>query len=151
MAQPFQALRYPAYDGFSGDDPAHQGDRVCRTIIMATPSTILVYGRDPLLLETRSWVLEEAGYRVDTASDLKDAEQKLSASSVSLMLLCHTLTSKERSDVLAAANRLNPSAKRLLLTASTIIPIDAPHEPVLSALDGPRALIAAVKRVLPSS
>ena len=118
---------------------------------MATPSTILVYGRDPLLLETRSWVLEEAGFHVVTSLDLTDAEHKLAGSSVSLMLLCHTLSSRQRNDALNAATRINPSAHRLLLTASTTIPIDAPCEPVLSALEGPRALIAAVRKVLPST
>lgn len=141
----------PEYDGLNGDDPDSSDERVCRCPPMTPHSTILVYGRDPLLLETRSWVLEEAGFAVVTSSSLVEAEQQLASPEVKLLVLCHTLSAQERTDILAVASRINPSAKRLLLTASTVIPLDAPHEAVLSALEGPRALISTVRKVLSST
>lgn len=116
----------------------------------ALPS-ILVYGRDPRLLDTRRWVLEKAGYRVLTVQTLSEAERMAAVEPISLFLLCHTLPIEDCQKALAAANTIRPEMKLLLMTANTPLCSQGPDERVLSAFDGPKALIGAVQELLPKS
>ena len=114
----------------------------------AVPS-ILVYGRDHRLLETRGWVLEQAGYRVLTALTLAEAERIAEIETVGLLLLCHSLSVEDYEKALTAVSTIHPDIKRLLMTANTPLCPLSPDDRVLSAFDGPRALVAAVHELVP--
>ncbi len=117
-------------------------------VMPALPS-ILVYGRDHRLLETRSWVLEQAGYRVLTALTLTEAERIAEIESVGLLLLCHSLSVEDYVNALTAVSTIHPEMKRLLMTANTPLCPLGPDDRVLSAFDGPGALVAAVQELVP--
>ena len=114
----------------------------------ALPS-ILIYGRDPSLLDTRRWVLEKAGYRVFSAQTLAEAERLAATEPISLFVLCHSLTPQDCQDALAAAGKIQPKMRRLLITANTPVCNQGHEDRLLSAFDGPQALIAAVHDLLP--
>ena len=116
---------------------------------MPTQPSILVYGRDPSLLDTRRWVLEKAGYRVLSAQTLAEAERIASTEPISLLVLCHSLTTQDCQDALAAANMLQPEMRRLLISANTPVCSHEHKDFVLRAFDGPSALIAAVQELSP--
>ena len=116
----------------------------------ALPS-ILVYGTDAVLLDTRRWVLEKAGYRVLTAQTLLEAERIAAVEPISIFLLCHSLPTEDCQKAVAAANTIRPEMKLLLMTANTPPCSQGHDEQVLSAFDGPQALIAAVQELLPES
>ncbi|MGI4828914.1 MAG: hypothetical protein ACRYFU_12100, partial [Janthinobacterium lividum] len=86
---------------------------------MSAPTSILVYGRDPSLLDTRRWVLERAGYRVLTAQTLAEARHLAATEPVSVLLLCHGLSAQDCEDALAVADIIRPEMRRLLITANT--------------------------------
>lgn len=111
-------------------------------------SSILVYGRDQRLLETRSWVLERAGYRVVLATHLPEAEALAKTETVEVAVLCHSLTAEESRAALLAFRRLRPETQRLVLTVGATAVTDGQQEAVVSAYDGPRRLLEMVARLV---
>jgi DNA-binding response OmpR family regulator len=88
-------------------------------------SGVLIYGYDPELLETRSWVLERNGFEACTASNIAQAKQTLGAQLIDLVLICHTIPSKERWSAVAAIQAIRPKVKVMLVTtAATQSPKD---------------------------
>ena len=114
---------------------------------MFISGTILIYGRDLSLLETRSCMLQKAGFRVRTAMELAEAERILRSEKVSLSILCHTLSSEQRSKAIAKVEELGPQIKKLLLAASTFPSIDGDPKDIFYTSAGPGALVATVNRL----
>ncbi len=115
---------------------------------MPAQPIIVVYGHDPTLLDTRTWVLERAGYRVLQASQFSELEQAADSLSVDLVVMCHTLTPQQCEEARASLQRQQPATKRLLITTNRLFSLQAMGEPVISAFDGPRALIDVIEKVL---
>jgi hypothetical protein len=115
---------------------------------MNPPVTILFYGRDQRLLETRSWILGNAGYRVSTAVELVEFERIIGCEPICLSILCHTLSAEQRSKALVAAKELRPTMKRLLLVTPQSQEVDEDLDQILSTSDGPGGLVAAVNKIL---
>ncbi|WP_263385634.1 hypothetical protein [Granulicella arctica] len=109
---------------------------------------VLVYGRDHRLLETRRWVLEQAGMKVITATEGSHVEQTLATQSIDIFILCHTLSPEESDAALLIASVLRPEMKNLVLTANTPLGSLGSHEQIVSAFEGPRGLLAVVERLL---
>ena len=68
---------------------------------------VLVYGHDQRLLETRSWVLEQAGYRTAQAMTLAEAEALAKMNVVEVAVLCHSLSAEESQGALVGNNILD--------------------------------------------
>ena len=115
---------------------------------MNLPSSILVYGRDWNLLQTRCWILERAGFRVTAAMDLREITRRLSAEEVDLIVLCHTLSLTEYQDALTAARFLKPRLKSLRMAPSNFACSVGPEDFTVNTFDGPGALVAAAKELL---
>jgi len=104
-------------------------------------ATILIYGRVPLLLDTRRMVLETAGFCVLTASDIDRVEHAIEYEDIGLVILCHSLSVEETNVALAAVSALKPELPVLMLDTNSI------HSPSRSNIDihgsrnGPRDLI----------
>ena len=110
-------------------------------------SLILGYGRDQRLLETRSWVLEQAGYRVVQAMTLAEVEALAEIDAVAVAMLCHSLSAEESQAALTSLRRLRPDIQRLVLTVNATAVSDGEQEAVLSAYEGPRRLLEEVARM----
>jgi hypothetical protein len=115
---------------------------------MYHPAGVLIYGRDVRLLETRSWMLGKAGYRVSTATEVADVERILRSEEISLSILCHTLSREQREMALTATRGIRPAMKSLLLVTRYRPEVDHEANEVLSTSDGPGALVQTVNRML---
>lgn len=114
---------------------------------MPSPPVIVVYGHDQSLLDTRTWVLQGAGYQVSQASQLSEVEQAADQRSVALVVMCHTLSGAECEETRTHLDH-RPEIHRLLITANQRLSVPAMGEPVISAFDGPRALVDMVEKIL---
>ncbi len=114
---------------------------------MPSPPVIVVYGHDQSLLDTRTWVLQGAGYQVSQASHLSELEQTADERSVALVVMCHTLSGEEW-DATRTSLDHRPGIKRLLITANRPLSVQTLGEPAISAFDGPRALLDMVGKIL---
>ena len=113
--------------------------------------SILVFGRDARLLETRQWVLETAGFRVLVALEPCQLCELVVSQSWDLLLLCHSLSSAERQEAVATAKSAKPEMRYLIITAQTPIHTIGHLEATVSCFDGPMALIVAIRRLIYSN
>ena len=89
----------------------------------ATQISIVIYGHDAHLLETRKWVLQSLGYRVLTVQRLADLDQIPHNPPVALLVLCHSLSARESTGaVVRASSRWSGIKKLALLRDSSKTP-----------------------------
>jgi DNA-binding response OmpR family regulator len=105
--------------------------------------SILIYGRDACLLETRCWVLESAGFEVSTTLDLEEAAKRIEAARVDLFILCHTLSVEECASILATTHSLRPRMKTLMLSTYGS-GCESKEDIVLGPFTSPQTLISTV-------
>lgn len=113
------------------------------TLIMTTLPSILVFGREPLLLSTRASILSNAGYNVKA---LSPGEKPPTSEVVDLLILCHTLTEAERNALLLFASSQRPAAETLCLT-----PTKGSLEgctKLFNSHEGPAKLVETVQHLL---
>src|SRR5438270_6770615 len=82
------------------------------------PTTVLIFGHDKSLLETRQWVLQTRGYKVIVVQDLGAIESLPSTRRVDLLLICHSVAAAEREVAIAKVGRRWPGVRHLALRAS---------------------------------
>lgn len=109
---------------------------------------ILVYGSDDVLLGTRTLVLEKAGYKVFAARETSDLQDILLGQLVSLLVLCHSLSTEKCKAAIDFAENRHPEIRSLVLTAGEAPCSERAHDAVLSAFDGPRRLVETVRNLL---
>ena len=110
---------------------------------MSEPSSIFVFGRDPLLLGTRADVLRHAGYRVIA---LTPKEGPPTTEAINLLVLCHTLTVAERNALQLFAAAQRPAAGLLCL-----IPTEGSLEGFpdhFNIFNGPAKFVETVQKLL---
>jgi DNA-binding NtrC family response regulator len=83
---------------------------------MTEPAHILLYGRDRDLLESRCLVLESAGFKASTATELRAVEQRIGKEHLDLLIICYTISREARERVLAAIHAIQPDLRSLVLT-----------------------------------
>src|SRR3978361_1044271 len=57
---------------------------------------ILVYGLDPVLLDTRRMILEHAGFEVEITQDSEDFHGRTARVNYDLLIVCHTVPETEQ-------------------------------------------------------
>jgi hypothetical protein len=114
----------------------------------ATQISIVMYGRDAHLLETRKWVLQSRGYRILTIQHLADLNQIPLTPPVALLVLCHTLSSKECTDAVARASSRWPEIKKLALDRDRSSSPSKVLGQVMHTLDGPTHLLTTVSELV---
>jgi len=80
-----------------------------------TQISILMVGHDAHLLETRQWVLEGLGYRVLTIQHQTELDRIPLTPEIALIVLCHTLSAKERANAIAHASSRWPGVQKVAL------------------------------------
>jgi hypothetical protein len=115
---------------------------------MNQPVSILFYGRNERLLETRSWILGNAGYTVSTVQELDQFKRTIQREPISLSILCHTLTAEQQREALAIVKALRPTIKTVLLITPHLPILEEDADELLSTSEGPGALVASVDRIL---
>jgi hypothetical protein len=110
--------------------------------------SILIYSRDAHLLETRRWVLESRGYRVLPVMHLSDLDRVPLTPPVSLLVLCHTLSTKERTAAIDHASARWPEIKKLALIQDGSKRSTAILRHVRQSLDGAARLLDTVRELV---
>jgi hypothetical protein len=106
--------------------------------------SVLIYGHDARLLESRKWVLQSCGYRALSIRNLAGLNRVPQNPQIQLLVLCYTLTAKECESAIAHAKLRWPNVKELALvrySAGESAPILAD---VQKALDAPDPLLSMV-------
>ena len=118
---------------------------------LTSKPSALIYGWEPVLLETRKLIFQHAGYRVSAVADLTAAEAILATDGPDLYVLCHTLPEEQRERALKGAHEKRPHMRNLILSRGDLEATLGDTDYVFYALQGPRAMIAAANRILASS
>jgi hypothetical protein len=84
---------------------------------MSKHISIVLYGRNLHLLDTRRRLLQEAGYQVWTAIQISGVFAIIIEERIEFLILCHTLSPEERAWAFAFANVQSPPIQCVLLGA----------------------------------
>jgi DNA-binding NtrC family response regulator len=110
--------------------------------------SVLLYGRDSRLLHTRQMLLQRDGYRVWVATNLDEIDAISRVETVSLLMLCHSLTLQECGRTVAYCQSRWPLMKSLILTSpGSWCEAGGPHQ-VFDATQGPANLLIALEQLL---
>ncbi len=115
---------------------------------MPESARILLCGLDEVLLATRRWILEGAGFRVCIATTPDEFGRFVLNQDLQLVLICYTMSKEACEAALATTHTLRPDVMTVVLTEN--LPgysMDMRGE-ITSTLEGPKALIATAKRYL---
>ncbi len=107
-------------------------------------AAVLNLGYDPPLLETRSIMLKNAGFRVRSVASAAAALHALSFQAFDVIILCHTVPERQRREVIEAARKRTPSVKTVVLYRVTRAEAEG-ADVALDSHDGPEALVSAVQ------
>ena len=111
--------------------------------------SILIYGRDPQLLNTRRLLLEKSGHQVRVTMDINQVDRVADLMAVDLLIFCHSLSPEQCDQALVFAHARWPKVKVLVLTAGLAGCSDALSDKVLDAMQGPAKLISTVSQLVP--
>ena len=109
--------------------------------------TILLFGRQPDLLDTRRWVLESRGYNVAIANSLVEIASVPKDPPVNVLLLCHLLTPAERTAAAALASTRWAGCITRALTQASRTPAGILGK-LMHTTEGPTDLVAMVRTLL---
>ena len=112
---------------------------------MATDFQILMCGHNAILLQTRLWLLEGAGYRVAIASGLDEVQEILSSHQVHLLVLCHSLSVLDRRAAIHLAHTTSPNTRVMQIEPLGSIYPREHLDSVVNGAGGPKGLLAAVE------
>jgi DNA-binding response OmpR family regulator len=108
---------------------------------------ILVYGNDPVLLQTRQWVLERGNFEVVLAETPAEVESILHSRTIPLLILCRSLSLEDCRTAFAIVEAQSAQTQRLLLQSSFSQDLALYSHEVLDPFDGPMALIDMAKKL----
>jgi DNA-binding response OmpR family regulator len=114
---------------------------------MPTDASILIFGRDRLLLQTREWLLKAANYRVLAAETLLDVGKISGDQRVDLIVICHTVPEEDGEQALATVSTRCPNVKCLVLAAENK-PDHAPCAETLPIMSSPQTFISKVQNLV---
>ena len=111
--------------------------------------SVLIYGHDARLLESRKWVLQSCGYRALSIRNVAALNQVSLSPPIDLLVLCYTLSPMECESVIAHAKLRWPNVKELALvrynTARDFAPVLGD---VHRALDAPDPMLSMVGQLV---
>jgi hypothetical protein len=110
--------------------------------------SIVLFGHDARILDSRKWALHGLGYRVLSVMNLADLDRVPATPAIDLLVLCHTLSAKESAQAVAQASARWPAIKKLALVRD---PAKRPSRimgQVRQTLDGPARLLATVSELV---
>lgn len=118
---------------------------------MQTPCSVVIYGREPLLLTTRKLLLESEGFHVCCTETYTATETQLIREPVDVLVLCYTVEAQERRSILSTARLLKPKIKTLVLTIPTVALEIEDEDHVLEMHKGPVSFIEKVRQLVDSA
>jgi len=103
---------------------------------------LLSVGYDPVLMQTRSLLLRQAGFTVDEAYNLNGAFARVKSDSIDAVLLCHTVPQDEQRSFISAARQLRRMLPIICIQAHDH---DVHQHNCLSVGSDPAQLLEAIK------
>jgi CheY-like chemotaxis protein len=111
---------------------------------LSTASSILTVSRDRVLQETRTLILERAGYSVSAALNDKDAVGFIEApNDIRLVLMCHSVPEASRKLLVTRIKALKPTLPILMLY-NGYDPTEAKVDGSLHSFETPEAMLDMV-------
>ncbi len=104
---------------------------------------VLVYGRDPVLLETRAKVIQTRGFRTCEATSDAELMERLKLARCNVLVLCHTLPEDEAVRAFRLAKQEIPRIKIIAMAHYS-----AAFDVILGGFTKPNELLAALSRVI---
>jgi CheY-like chemotaxis protein len=111
---------------------------------MSLHASIIVCGRDPQLVETRRWILEQSGANVLTAADPAELAAIGPQEPVDLIILCHSLSAEQCDRAISVCATRWPQAQSLLLVQGQGGRDRAGSDAIFDTTRGPALLLQAV-------
>ncbi len=108
-------------------------------------TVVLSVGLDPHLLDSRSLVLQSAGYLVVTADSIKQAVDRFEEGDFDLVLLCQSIAAKEK-DRLTGWIRASGSGVPVVFVSGNLDPGDVTAGVTVGS--DPQALLWGIREVL---
>jgi hypothetical protein len=110
--------------------------------------SIVMLGRNAHLLESRKWALQSRGYRVHAVAHPAGLDEVPQTPPVALLVLCHTLSARERAETIARASARWKDVKKLLLMRDSSTTPSAVVGQVERTLDVPAGLLNKVTELV---
>jgi DNA-binding NtrC family response regulator len=111
---------------------------------MTTPTSILTISRDRPLQNTRTIILERAGYDVSAALNDKDALGFVEApNTIDLVLMCHSVPEASRVFLVTRIKELKPKLPILMLY-NGYDPTEAKVDGSLHSLEAPESMLKMI-------
>ena len=85
--------------------------------------SILIYGLDPVLLDTRRMILEHAGFRVEITHNSEEFHGRTARVNYDLLIVCHTVPKTEQQQIASMGNFQRPHVLQMpiLLLPDTLL------------------------------
>ena len=111
--------------------------------------SVLIYGHDARLLESRKWVLQSCGYRALSVGTVAALSKVPLTPPIDLLVLCYTVTPSECESAIAHAKLRWPNVKELALVRHNAARDLAPVLGDLHrALDAPDPMLSMVGQLV---
>ena len=117
---------------------------------MSSQASILLFGHDSQLLETRRLVLERSGHRVCLAADLTTLARLASDAQFDLLIFCHTISMEECGRAIALIHTYCRHVQSILLAAGQSACSQQPLSYVVETVKGPENLLNAIAQIVHS-
>ena len=115
---------------------------------MLTPSqSIVCFGRDFTLLNTRRQILEQASYPCLATSDPMTVTKWMVGGRVGILVLCHTLTTQDLEAIIRYHREMHCTASILRLRTNPWSVAIGPGGLVCEAQTAPASFLAAVSQI----
>jgi hypothetical protein len=114
---------------------------------MSSQISVLLYGRDRQLSETRQLILQRAGYGVWVATDLAQMDALSDVDGIDLVILCHSLTLEECGRALAFGRCRWPFVQSLFLSTVGSWCEAGESDQVFDSTQGTEKLLVALNQI----
>jgi DNA-binding NtrC family response regulator len=113
----------------------------------AKEMNVFSVGTDWELLWLRDAVLRTAGFNVFTTSDKQQVQQKIQNGEYGVLLMCHSTPKGTREHLAQIFRESCPDGKIIAITNENIKEVPAFADDLVYGMEGPEALIDAVRQV----
>ncbi len=98
-----------------------------------------------MLQDTRKLILERIGFRVSITGSVAQTAQTIRAETIDLLVMCSSVSAKERVEILTVAHKVQPTMKNLIMTVGQDTYPMQVQDTVADGFMLPEALVDVVK------
>ena len=115
---------------------------------MSKSLSILLFGHDAALLQTRRLILERSGFQVWSTWDLPGVETVISTQNIDLFILCHTVSLEDRAKAAVIVKALNLDVITFIMMELLPLHGGAARSKGINSFVSTSSFLAAVKEVI---